>query len=313
MRQQRRDGRFLYRQKSKKYLSKHTRRPSGKRSRGSSRPVSAAASLSASLTVEAALVLTLFIFTVILMAMPMEMLDTHRRIQMTLESLSREMSQDAWLLTAKGHGRGQDAGGEADPEEEGGSFFLAFLNGAAEGYLIYRISEQAGDKIEHLDVSGTRISQDGLTIDLRASYRAKLPFGFPGLRSVPFSARSLRRGWIGKKGGGPEGPGGTEEIMVYVGKDSTRYHRSPSCHYISNKLRVIGAGRAGAEQNGSGRTYQPCAVCGGEPSEVYYVLPEGERYHSRPDCSSLSYYVRMVPLSEAEYLGPCSYCGGGTP
>ena len=42
-----------------------------------------------------------------------------------------------------------------------------------------------------------------------------------------------------------------------------------------------------------------------------YILPGGEYYHTRADCSSLSYYVREVPLSEVKGLGPCSYCGGG--
>ena len=96
-----------------------------------------------------------------------------------------------------------------------------------------------------------------------------------------------------------------------VGRDSTRYHVSPACHYISNEIHRIPKGSIAGLRNDAGRSYRPCRICGGEPASEYYVLPAGETYHTRADCSSLSYYVRQVPLSEAEHLGPCSYCAGG--
>ena len=48
------------------------------------------ASLCASLTIEAALSLTLFMFTVILLSVPMEILDTQRKVQTVLEVTGRE-------------------------------------------------------------------------------------------------------------------------------------------------------------------------------------------------------------------------------
>ena len=67
------------------------------------------------------------------------------------------------------------------------------------------------------------------------------------------------------------------------------------------------------KKNADGRHYRPCAVCGSQAKSggVVYVLPHGEYYHGRADCSSLAYYVRRVPLSQAEHLGACSYCAGG--
>ena len=49
------------------------------------------ASLCASLTIEAALSLTLFMFTVILLSVPMEILDTQRKVQTVLEVTGREL------------------------------------------------------------------------------------------------------------------------------------------------------------------------------------------------------------------------------
>ena len=45
----------------------------------------------ASLTIEASLSLTLFLFFVILLSVPMEILDTQRKVQTALETAGREI------------------------------------------------------------------------------------------------------------------------------------------------------------------------------------------------------------------------------
>lgn len=263
--------------------------------------------LRGSLTVEAALSLSLFIFMVILLAMPLDMLATRRSIQMTLESTGRDLSKKAWLLTCRD--------GEKNAESDADTDTSLLGTAAVQAYLMAKLaSGNEASKIEQIDVTGSRISADGEIIDLRVSYRAKLPLGVFSVKNIPFTARCFRRGWIGSAGLVHHGAedAGKEETMVYVGRDSTRYHRSPSCHYLSNHIRAVAAGDIGKAKNDSDRRYRPCAVCGRTAgSGVYYVLPEGEVYHTDPECSSLSAYVRKVPLSEVEYLGPCSYCGGG--
>lgn len=266
-----------------------------------------------SLTVEAALVLPLFLFFVILLALPMDLLDTHRCIQMILESTGREISRNAFLLTWSGDAVTDEEGGDAenaDPEDTGDGLLTS---AAAAAYLSEKIARsEAAKKITQVNTAGCRISADGEKIDLRVSYRAKMPFPVLAVKSIPMSARSLRHGWVGKPGeSGKDDTGEEDEEMVYVGRDSTRYHRSPSCHYLSNDIHTISAAEAGKARNKDEKIYKPCSVCGAEKnSGVFYVLPNGEKYHTRPDCSSLSSYVRKVPLSSVAYLGPCSYCGG---
>ncbi len=282
-----------------------------------------------SMTLEAAMALPLFLFAAILMALPMEFLDTHREVQMILESTGREISRDAYLLHPGGDGgdvflpsRGGDGssrpggsmggGGSVDPEDHG----ITLLGSAAAGAFLKGKIERssAADNITDVDVSRCRISSDGETIDLRVSWKEKLPFPVFTLNAVPMSARCLRRGWIGRPGDRASGNREKEDgRMVYLGRNSTRYHLSPYCHYLSNDIRAIPRDEAGTARNKDGRHYAPCSVCGGDSgSGVVYVLPDGEKYHTRPDCSSLSSYVREVPLSSVEQLGSCSYCGGGS-
>lgn len=268
--------------------------------------------LEASLTIEAALSLTIFIFTVIMLAMPMELLDIQRRIQMVLETTARELSQYAYIpyRFSEGEQIGNTAGTE-DAADIGG----LFAQGALRAALAVKLEKAAGKgRISGLDLSNTTISENGEEIHLQAEYRIMLPFAFFLPDSVPAVSRSFRRGWTGSTGGRNrkgDGEKGQSETMVYVGRTRTRYHISPSCHYISNDIQAVAWEDIREKLSSSGSHYKPCGVCGsgaGEPMTVY-VMPNGRYYHSRQDCSSIAYYVQKVPLSEVEDLGACSYCG----
>lgn len=265
----------------------------------------------ASLTIEAALSLTIFMFTVILLAMPMEMLDTQRRIQTALECTARELSQYAYItyrLT-----EGEDIEDMASGIDTSGLAGL-LAEGALKAFLSSRIEEAAGKgRINGLNLSGTRISENGEEINLQASYRLCLPFRIFVLDSVPASARSYKRGWTGSRGGRTTVGAGQDEqdIMVYVGKTMTRYHMSPNCHYISNDISALLWDNIGGQVSSSGTHYKPCSICGGGAGSgsTVYIMPNGKYYHSRKDCSSISFYVQKVPLAQVKHLGACSYCG----
>lgn len=268
--------------------------------------------LEASLTIEAALSLTLFIFAVIILAMPMEMLDTQRRVQTVLETTGRELSQYAYIFYRRAQGEEirDMAGAESSGMPE------LFAEGAVRAYIAVKISEAAGKgRISALDLSGTEITGNGEEINLQAKYRLMLPFRVFILDSVPASSRSCKRGWTGSDGGrnsngGAAGDG--TETMVYVGRTGTRYHISPNCHYISNDISSLPFDAVKDKLSSSGSRYKPCSVCGSAAGSgtMVYIMPNGRYYHSRQDCSSIAFYVRKVPLSEVEHLGACSYCSG---
>ena len=93
-----------------------------------------------------------------------------------------------------------------------------------------------------------------------------------------------------------------------MGKDGSRYHRSRTCHYLYNDLSAVAFSEVGGLRSQSGERYRPCAVCGGGSSGTVYVMPSGETYHSRKNCSAIVAYVRAVPLESVSHLGACSYC-----
>ncbi len=235
--------------------------------------------LNGSMSVEAALGFSLFLFACICMMMPMKIMDRQRQIQARLENTGESLSQYAYL------GEGQK-----NTTLSGGAFW----------------EEQQ-----------IRILNDGETIRLVMNYEIPLPFSVLGLESIPMESKSIRRAWIGKDG--PLGEGFLEESkssrshfqeMVFIGKNSTRYHKTQECHYLSNDLTAISYEELDGRRNNGGRRYHACQICAGAagPGSTVYIMPEGESYHSQWNCSAIIAYVKEVSIEEAEHLGKCSYC-----
>ena len=251
-------------------------------------------SVSASLTVEAALVLPLFLFAGVLLMMPFRILDTERRMQAIVMSVGEDISQTAYL----------------SPEEGGWAG-----SAAAFAYAEAAVRKEAGGlPIRGLTLAGSSLLEDGETVDLVVSYQMKLPFSVIGMANITRANRCWLRGWVGSDGGLSgkcPGAGEEEDPVVYVGRDSTRYHNSSFCHYLYNRLSAVPAGSVGDYRNNGGRRYTPCDRCGRAAGGTVYILPYGEHYHSSRSCTAITAYVRAVRRSEVEHLGACSYCSGG--
>ena len=265
------------------------------------------AKVKGSMTVEAALGFTLFLFFMALMAAPLSVMDTRRQVQAGLEAEGERIAQYAYAA--------------ADFAEIGEPGLLSDLSrsGLLSGLSREAVCRTVENRVKTAEGTGravdfsaakSRILEDGETIDLIVDYAIRLPFPVFFLDEIPQQARCIRRAWTGKDGLGAEGSGrGDEENeIVYMGKDGSRYHRSRTCHYLYNDLRAVPAAEVKDLRSQSGNRYRPCAVCGGLGGTVVYVMPSGESYHFRKDCSSIAAYVRAVPLKSVEHLGACSYC-----
>lgn len=274
------------------------------------------AKVKGSMTVEAALGFTLFLFFMALMAAPLSVMDTRRQVQAGLEAEGERIAQYAYAAA--------DFAEIGEPGLLTDLFRPDLLTDLSRSGLLSGLSREAvcrtvENRVKTAEGTGravdfsaakSRILEDGETIDLIVDYAIRLPFPVFFLDEIPQQARCIRRAWTGKDGLGAEGSGrGDEENeIVYMGKDGSRYHRSRTCHYLYNDLRAVPAAEVKDLRSQSGNRYRPCAVCGGLGGTVAYVMPSGESYHFRKDCSSIAAYVRAVPLKSVEHLGACSYC-----
>ena len=195
------------------------------------------ASLCASLTIEAALSLTLFMFMVILLSVPMEILDTQRKVQTVLEVTGRELGWQVYRTSHTVHPAEMEAGKAAEAGEKGTGGWSELPSGLIlQGYLKEKIQTAGGNKVSNIQCGASRVSEDGEWIDLRASYQVRLPFSVFALDHVTLTSRSRKRGWIGAEGaatgcrcGGaaagearravPRGPCGTGPGAACPGRD----------------------------------------------------------------------------------------------
>lgn len=268
-------------------------------------------SVPAALTLEAAMCLTLFIFAAVCLMLPMKIMNTERKVQAALEELGEDFSQYAYIKESLEKGQLFNVTGAGDFAK---GFCRYLVAGAAQGYAQVQVMSHADTSaMEHVTMLRSRILEDEETIDLILDYEIRLPFPVLGLPALERTARCTRRAWIGREGKDYDGTGGSQEgnpdEIVYVGKNSTRYHRSRSCHYLANRMTGVSRDEVSGLRNAYGSKYNPCAVCGQLSGDTVFITSGGRSYHTTQVCSAIVAYVRAVRLSEVEHLGPCSYCG----
>lgn len=274
--------------------------------------------------------LSLFLFLCVCLMMPMKMMDRQRQIQAVMESAGEELSRYAYVeYCLRSYEEEKDGGGsgekniEVDTERSGGDGIEAdagrsedggVVSVLAAGYAAARVMERIDPEwVESVSFAGTDIGEDDM-VHMVMKYRMRLPFSVLGVKSIPVEQVCSRRMWTGAEGdryGDGKGSGaGEEEEIVFIGKNSTRYHRLRTCHYLYNDLQAVPAAEVSAMRNQSGSRYSPCKTCGAGSSGTVYIMPYGTSYHRSRTCSSIIAYVQAVPLKQVEYLGECSYCKG---
>ena len=267
-------------------------------------PFTSVRKLRASMTVEAAIVLPLFMLASVTLLTPMRMLDCQRKLQTVVESTCEKMSLYAYMMEFKGN---------SDLKEDNEAEQL-FTNIGSGVWLKTKLSEYSGNT--HI-ASVQTPDEDGNMV-LEIVYKEKSPFFSEILPEITLDIAACRHSWRGIRGKLRKEPDEykdeIEEVlpeeMVYVGKYMGRYHRKRECHYIYNDYQAVSIEEAKNMRNKDGDKYSECATCKKHmlTKGVVYITPVGRHYHVKTDCMAMISYVRKVPLSEVEYLGPCSYC-----
>lgn len=277
-----------------------------------------------SLTVEAALLLPLFLFALYLFWTFFPALQAHIRIQYAMDEVTEELAQQAYLLQLlqTEAGDGDAAAGEEDISEVsswGGEILTLLEETAWKSYAGHLVSDQVGeDALENFPVEG---GSDGLSfgdsswelagdIDLCVQYRLTFPGVFGLTLRLPVCQHSLRKCWTGLTGTETAG-GEAEEEIVYVTDSGTVYHRSLDCYHLKLTIHTSTLSQVESQRNSSGAKYYPCERCAVSVSEstVVYITEEGNRYHVTSECAGLKRSVHAVPLSQVEGMRACQNCG----
>lgn len=261
----------------------------------------------ASMTLEAAMVLPLFLFAVLNLFAAVNDITFHVKMQTAMHQTGLSLARHAYAYEKIGQGVGL-------PESVLGDVIFS------QAYVRDKVTDAVGEaEIAHMGIhngaDGISFLQSevltGDTVTMIADYRMDalfLPERFTSFRMVN---RVCLRKWTGYDNAAGAELGDGHEQTVYVTEYGEVYHNSRNCYHINVSIRQTDAEHIGGERNENGGSYSACELCGGHrTSGVFYISADGERYHTTAACRALCRTVMAVPLSEVGSRTPCHNCGG---
>ncbi len=250
-----------------------------------------------SLTVEAALVFPLFLFTLTAFLYLFLLIQLRAEIGRALTDTGREVSQAAYFS--------EDAGGLA-PSALAGLYGRSQVKEYLDGRLSAQIIKGGKDGISFL---GTAWNEETSVLTLRASFQVVLPPGLSWFHPILVSEQRTIRGFTGFSG-----RNGTQETenseIVYMTDYGTVYHRDLGCRYLKLSVQQTGLNQVDGLRNSGGAKYYPCERCWKEGTQTVFLTEDGNRYHQSLNCPSLIRGIRAVRIWETGGCPPCSVCGG---
>ena len=257
-----------------------------------------------SLSLEAAVVIPLFLMIVAAFLSFFGIMMTQLKLQTGMERVGREIA-GAYYAADKIR---------KDPEK-GKSWLLSLgegllLTAVSEGAVKDLVRKQAGDFADEMHVRGgengvsflgTRFSEEKQEVILQASYEFT-PFFLP-VKGILLTQASVHRAFTGKTWEKK-----TEEPLVYVTTYGKVYHTSLSCNYLDLSIITVDKALVGARRNVDGSKYYECEVCEDNGQLRVFITSYGDRFHYDRNCSGLKRSITSVPVSQVGSRHLCKKC-----
>ncbi len=281
--------------------------------------------MQASLTVEAALVMPLFLFAILSLLYFIQIITVQEFIQSAITKMGINMAKTAYVY--------EDFAGMEEVLDFDATIFGAEieinLGDFAKSMIDQTILKRYGR--EYLDVdrinrsciregfdgisfSGSKILQEEDAIDIVVRYRMAIPVKLFAIGDMQLIQRVRVRAWTGHQVASTyeqEEEENSQEEVVYITETGKVYHLNAACSHIRLSVSAV-SGIPTAQRNDSGGKYYPCEkCCDGEhsPYATYYITSDGTRYHSRRDCSRIKRNVKEIPRAKAGNRLACKRCG----
>ena len=275
----------------------------------------------ASLTIEASIVLPIFLSVIMALMSFFEILQVQTCIQQGMKAAVTKTSGYYYLL--ENPEKADDIGGE----EADDLAALLLQGGITSVYLKQTLFYSVGREL--LDHSWIVGGSDGLTVlgsqfpdeqgnlDFMVTYRMKIPFLPGNVGTILFTQRECQRVWCGNKAPSGGDTGDKEEEtkadrLVYITETGSVYHTSLDCSYLKLSVQQIRHNEVVNYRSEDGSKYYACDRCekGGSGFWVY-ITSSGNRFHTDPNCSALRRSVQSIWLSEIPDRHCCSRCAKG--
>lgn len=264
--------------------------------------------LNAVMTVEASLILPVFIMLFMNVLSIVEVYRIHSSVAESLWDEGRKTAKYCYLKETA-----ENISGLQESDISGIETFVSALSGSR------KIVKDLGnypvwEKIVNGGENGfwvSRKSEENGMISIDCRYRIHPVFLSLTPISKEIENHYYGHAWIGYVPGDGKNVEGEDEVYVYITETGTFYHKNRECSYLNPSIRSIKADDLDGARNRGGAIYYACFLCkdmaGGENC---YVTDYGTSYHNSITCPGLKRTIYAVKLSEVGGRSACSKCGG---
>lgn len=242
-----------------------------------------------SLSVEAALVLPLFLFFLMTLLSTLQFMNFSAKLQ-------QQLYQEGIYLSEIGFDKGNVSISQVADD---------IRAGLEKGTGTYPV--EGG--LSGLDFENSRLNDPELT-EIVVTYSTRLTFDPFSLFHRDICQYVTFHNWVGYGHGLNFERSTGEEIYVYITEDSEVYHRDRECTHIRLNITEVSAKDVKNLRNEYGEKYTACSHCKAKLKDgTLYITKDGNCYHNSLTCSGLSRTVTAIPLSKVGNRRPCKRCG----
>ncbi len=168
------------------------------------------------------------------------------------------------------------------------------------------------DGYDGLDFDSSSIDRDENYLDIVLNYKVSIPVKIFILEDINLIQRVRLRTWTGV-----EIPSIYETknkevkgTIVYITDTGSVYHIDKACSHIRLSVKEVKGIPKDYRNDNGGRYYGCEACCTGEEGDdaTYYITSDGTRYHTKRNCSKIKRSVQEILLSEVGSRRACTRC-----
>lgn len=275
--------------------------------------------ISASMTVEAALVLPVFLFAVTAFLYLFQLIFLQQGIQSALNQTAEYFAKNAYLYEKMA-----DEFSDISNDE-----ILAFCDALdvenAVSSFIYEEKFRDYTKDSILQATVIAGGSDGISIqcqadyfeegevDVCAYYTCRIPVLFFPLDDLECIQRSKAKNWTGRDAVCRYAQDSEQETAkeqeVYMTDTGTRYHTHQDCTHLKLSVKSTTYGKVPYLRNKNNCKYYACELCAKNtnfgPESIVYITDEGRCYHTSKNCSGIIRRVTSYKITDIPAGTPC--------
>lgn len=273
--------------------------------------------IKASATVEAALVMPLYIYAVMAVTYMMQIYQIRLEVDAALYNALREQNKYNYLNYVQKEKQNNEIINEKDININDtivGSLSLHSV-------LIKNLgSEYAKEHNIKGGNSGIKIicySYDSSTIQAAAEYSVKNPFDIFGIGYIKVVQEFTYEVWLGEKYAGDYGKDKDNTDSVFITRTGTVYHKTRNCTALNIDVKMVDFSQINNYRNKNGSIYYPCSKCkkcndkNESNYEYVYVTDYGVRYHQDENCSEINRTIIEISRNKVTGMRACRLCAAG--